>query len=213
MKKLVNGIYRKIVLAIMESRLYYWLLMNVIPFIRFTVYYTSLRGWKYQAGYKLLQPGDYICVIDRKKLTSFLIPGEISHAGLCLAKGVPWEISEMTHHNYTKSTFFDMCKEADRVVICRCPAWDSKYINDVIIPNAKSFEDASYDVGFELGVKTLYCSELVYQADSERRLQVSLEDLAGIGRPYISPTGLLKAKNIEIVWDSDKEQNPFLKNL
>jgi len=55
-----------------------------------------------------------------------------------------------------------------------------------------------------MGVKALYCSELVYQSDFERRLDVNLEDLAGLGRKYISPDGLYKAKNVRVVWDSDE---------
>ena len=42
-------------------------------------------------------------------------------------------------------------------------------------------------------------------SDFEKRLDISLEDLAGLGTPYISPTGLLRAKNCDVVWDSDAE--------
>lgn len=156
-------------------------------------------------GYKKVKNGDFIVVVDNLKLTHFLIPGEFSHAALVIEKGAEWEVSEMTHHNYTKSTFFDICKEADRVVICRCRDWDDEYVKNVLVPECRSFVDVPYDLTFELGVKSLYCSEMVYQSDVEHRLQCSLEDLAGLGRPYISPVGLYHAKNIDIVWDSDKE--------
>ena len=188
----------------MRSNLYRWLLQSIIPYIRFTTYYPSLRGWKYQRGYNLLQPGDIILTVDRRKLTTVLIGGEFSHAAQCVGKNVEWEISEMTHHDYTMSTFFDICKEADRVVILRCTDYDADYIQKVI-ERCKELRTAKYDQTFSLGVDFLYCSELNYQSDVERRLQVNLEDLAGIGRPYISPTGLYKAKNVQIVWDSDLE--------
>jgi hypothetical protein len=213
-------LHKKLLLTLMNSKLYKYLLLHIIPFIRFTTYYTSLRGWKYRRGYKLLKPGDIILTKDKKKLTALLIPGEFSHAALCVDVGSEWEISEMTHTNYTKSCFFDICKESDRVVIIRCNDWDEDYITNVIL-TCKSFVTAVYDTDFKLedkmtlGIPSLYCSELVYQSDYAHKLIVSLEDLAGIGRPYISPFGLSKAKNITWVWDSDTEKldAPLTKSL
>lgn len=214
----------------METRLYRLILLKCVPFIRFTTYYTSLRGNKYHEGYRLLRPGCILLTVDRRKLTSVLIPGTMSHAALCVFKRPPhdalmgvdaYEVAEMTHENYTRSDFFDICKEADRVVILQCLDWDDDYVARVI-DACLGFKDAKYDVEFELGVKSLYCSELVYEADKTAdywarggddatfdtdqkygRLQVDLSDVAGLGRPYISPDGLLFAKNVRCVWDSD----------
>jgi hypothetical protein len=196
---------------LMNTRFYEWLTLHVIPYIRLTTYYTSLRGAKYQEGYYFLEPGHIILTVDKKKLTSMLIPGEWAHACLCLEslklyQSVDpdvYEIAEMTHTNYTKSYFFDICKESDRVVILRCVDWDPEYVKQVVA-TCRTFEDAVYDTKFDFGVKALYCSELVYQADFEHRLDVVLDDLAGLGRKYISPDGLFKAKNVRIVWDSDE---------
>lgn len=196
----------KLVLSIMNTKLYAYLLKNVIPFIRFNMYYTAMRGWKYKRGYSLLNTGDIILTKDNWKLTSFLIPGEFSHAALCVDKGIytPFEIAEMTHENFSKSSFYDLCREADRVVIVRCRDWDDSYIK-VVTSKCKSFDGTSYDIHFDLGVKSLYCSELVVQSDVENRLQVDYSDFVGIGREYISPMGLYLANNVEVVWDSDKE--------
>jgi len=199
---IMHKIKQKLLLALMQSRVYKWMLINIIPYIRFTTYYTSLRGWQYQRGYKLLKSGDIILAVDRWKLTSHLIPGTFTHAALCVAKGEEWEVSEMTHENYRQSTFFDICKESDRVVILRCSDWDTEYVQKVI-DKCKSFINAQYDVDFDLnGVTALYCSELVYQSDFERRLKVDLSDLAGIGRPYISPDDIWEARNRTLIWDS-----------
>lgn len=193
----------------MQSNLYKYLLIKVIPFIRFSLYYTKLKGFQYIDGYKYLSPGDILLTVDYKKLTHYLIPGEFSHAALCVGIGneidPKFEIAEMTHENYTKSFFFDLCKEADRVVILRCNDWDNDY-KKLVIQKCLSFENAVYDLEFDLGVKALYCSELVYQSDIEHRLQVDLTDLEGLGRPYISPTGLYQAKNIKVIWDSNGKQ-------
>lgn len=191
----------------MQTQFYAWLLKRVIPYVRFTTYYTSMRGWKYRRGYKLLQTGDILLALDRKKLTTLLIPGEFSHAALCINKGSDFEVAEMTHQDFTRSTFFDICKEADRVVLLRCPAWDEDYLKTVI-GNCLTFADCHYDYLFTLGVKSLYCSELVYQSDIENRIGARLDDLAGLGRPYISPTGLYKTMergSTILIWDSDKE--------
>jgi hypothetical protein len=198
---------KKLLLKFMQSSVYGWFLKRVIPYVRFTLYYTSLRGWKYKRGYNLLRAGDILLTIDNKKLTTFLIPGEFSHAALTVAVNPTeeWEISEMTHTDYTKSTFFDLCKESDRVVILRCPDWDEQYIQEKVIPMCKSLENAKYDVQFDLGIQALYCSELIYHSDVEKRLEVDLSDLAGLGRPYLSPDGLWKAQNVVVVWDSDRE--------
>ncbi len=197
---------RKFLVWLMNTRFFEWMCIKVIPYIRFTTYYTSLRGARYHEGYEKLKPGHILLTIDKKKLTSLLIPGTFAHAALCLAKanGGGYEVAEMTHTNYTKSYFFDICKEADRVVILECVDWDEDYIQ-AVIAKCLEFEDAVYDVKFHLGVKALYCSELVYQSDLEGRLDVNLDDLAGLGRLYISPDGLFKAKNVRVVWDSEGE--------
>jgi hypothetical protein len=199
------GMFRKILLFFMQTSFYSWLVMSVIPYIRLTTYYTSLRGWKFHRGYQLLKPGHIILTIDRKKLTTFLVPGEFTHASFCVAKGLEFEVAEMTHNNFTKSHFFDICKESDRVVILRCSKFDEDYTKKVI-ERCLSFQGVSYDTGFELGVKSLYCSELVYQSDYERRIEADLSDIAGLGRPYISPDGIFNSKNVELVWDSDQEK-------
>ncbi len=186
----------------MQGSIYQNFVLKVLPFIRFSTYYAKLRGKQFRPAYELLQPGDIIFSTDRAKLSTMLIPGEWSHAALVVDKGVDWEISEMTHTNYTKSHFFDFCKTSDRIAIMRCKDFDPTYI-EKMIALCKTFDGAKYDADFTLGVKALYCSELVYQADFEKRLQVNLEDLAGLGRPYLSPTGLAKGKNLELIYLSD----------
>jgi hypothetical protein len=199
---MLSKIYKKLVLWVMGTRLYYLLLKNVIPYIRFTTYYTSLRGWKYHMLYGFLEPGDIILTIDKKKLTTLLIPGEFSHAAMCISKNGEWEVSEMTHTDYTKSCFFDICKESDRVLVLGVKNSTYEEIQEAI-RKCKSFSNAKYDVEFKLGVEALYCSELCYKSWGNDKLQASLEDLAGLGRPYISPTSLYKAKGVYIKIDSD----------
>lgn len=200
----MQKLWKKALLWFMQTKVYSDLVLKIIPFIRLSTYYTSMRGNQYHEGYKFLKPGVMLLTLDSKKLTTFLVPGDFTHAALCVGdcrSGDGFEIVEMTHHNFTHSTFFDLCKESDRVVIVECPDWDEEYVKKVVA-KALTFEGAVYDVEFGLGVKALYCSELIYQADVEKRLRVDLADLADLGRPYISPDGLYKAENLAILWDS-----------
>lgn len=198
---MLKFIYRKLVLWLMSTRIYYYLLKKVVPYIRFTTYYTSLRGWKYHILYNFLEPGDIILTIDKKKLTTFLIPGEFSHAAMCVSKDGEWEVSEMTHKDYTKSCFFDICKESDRVVILGVKDVNLEQVNKAIA-KCKSLQDAKYDVEFKLGIEALYCSELCLKSWGNDKIKANLKDLAGLGRLYISPSGLYKAEGLYLKIDS-----------
>lgn len=148
-----------------------------------------------------LESGDIILTTSHWQLTSMCIPGKLTHAALCI--GIYRDrIAEMVAAGYQEVSFVDVCK-ASRVVIVQ-PDWDDDY-KAKVIETAKSFEGTPYDAKFEFGVASLYCSELIYQADTERRLQADTADLLGLGRPYVSPMGLFNAPNVTVVWDSDNE--------
>lgn len=200
----MKRIYRNFLLWLMDTKVYNYALKHIIPYIRFTTYYTSFRGWKYHKGYKLLKPGDGILTIDKKKLTTILIPGDFSHACFCRSKDGVYEITEMTHNDTTKSTFFDVCREASRVVIYDRESWTDKYRQEMINKD-EELGFVPYDRKFELGIAALSCAERNYEIDFKKTLGASLEDIIGLGKLYISPDGLYKAKNIRIKWDSDWE--------
>ena len=226
------------IIWLMRTKLYKWLLVKQIPFIRFSLNATSMRGDKYHKGYSLLQKGMIIGSIDTRKLTGILIPkvtgGVLSHAALCISKRDPiepnkeyyniaprpghgqgLEIVEMTHLDFTYSDFFDLCHESERIVIMDCLDWDKEYKNKVI-DKSLELRLAEYDGSFEMESNNfLYCSELIYKADhragnGSARLKVNLEDLMGLGRPYLSPDGLLCGDNIRVVWDSEGQLTGML---
>ena len=196
---------------LMNTWIYNFLLEKVIPYIRWSTYYTDYKGWQFRPAYEILRPGDVIVTIDKRKATSKFIGGEFSHACWCRSKNSSseWEVSEMTHHNFTESDFFDICKESDRVVVLRCPAYDQKYIEEMRKRDFDFHEGRiKYDRKFDWFSKALSCSEHVLKLDVENRMQADLSDVLGIGRPYISPTGIYKAKNLKVVWDSDNALKP-----
>lgn len=198
-------IRKYLILFLMDTAPYRWFIQKVVPKIRFSLGYTKLEGVEFKEGYSRLRKGDIILSVDYSKGTTSIIGGEWAHASLCVARDeVGPEIVEMVADGYKEVTFFDICKEADRVAIIRCDDFDPEYIENVLIPKALSFSGTPYDIKFqfESGLKALYCSELVYEADVEKRLDVNLEDLMGLGRKYLSPTGLWKSGNCSKIWIS-----------
>lgn len=196
---IVKKLRQKFFLWLVRTKFYKTVLLKYIPYIRFTTYYTRMKGWAYHEGYNLLREGDIILTTDSLKLTTIIIPGEWAHAGLCVSKDQKFECAEMTHNHYTKSTFADMCFQADSVMILRCRDWDEAYIQKVIA-KCRSLENARYDIEFKLGEEFLYCSELIYESDIDKILDISLDDLEQLGRPYISPVGLSQCKNADVIW-------------
>jgi hypothetical protein len=202
---------------------YGWLMKQVIPYIRFTTYYAlpsneAFEQWGAleRQGYAALRPGDLIFTVDEFKLSSRVIGNATvklgdkkpyfvpSHVAVCLFKDrdTAFEIAEMTHLDYTRSTWEDVVRQSTRVVIARCSGWDNHYVAQVVIPTALSFQDRKYDDRFQMGADTLACSELIYFADAQQRLKVSLKPLIG-DRPYITPVGLILGENLTIIWDSN----------
>ena len=195
---------RRLLLWLMQTHFYKWLLHSVIPYIRFTTYYTSMSGVSFHAGHDVLEPGDIILAVDRKKLTSLLIPGNFSHAALCVGKhpDAAFEVIEMTHDDCVRRHFFEACKESDRVLILRAPWTPEQKVR--AIARAEEFFEAKvpYDQEFVLGVKALYCSELILACDVDKVLRFDLSDLAGLGRLYLSPDGIAACPDMIVVWDS-----------
>lgn len=196
---------RQLILRMTKTKPWKFIILNIIPYIRFSFYYTSLKGWKYQRGYNLLEPGHFILSDDRWKFTSILIPGMWTHASFCVDKYSEFEIAEMTHENFTHSTFYDICQQATRVQICDCYDWYKKY-KEEMIKKCYSYENTPYDVSAERGDSALYCSELIGSLDYKNLLQADYSDALGLGMPYLSPTDLSIAKRKKLIWDSAYER-------
>jgi len=205
--------YRRFMLWLMTTPFYKWVVLTVIPKVRFSTGYTMLTGRHYHALYEAMETGDWIFTVDKSSLTGWsimkLTGGSVSHAAQCVDKGNPeWEIGEMIGTGYEKATLFDLVHQASRVIIADHPDWFSEYRFDMACRN-KSFVDAIYDTQFDLdelpvGTSMLACSELLYHSDFDRTVEVNLEDVGGLGKPYISPQGLLNGKGLRIKADTAK---------
>lgn len=218
MKKL----WYSILFWITGTKPYLWAMKNLFPYIRFSLYYALPENKKYpQWGYleksarEILKKGDIIFTIDNTKFSSKIIGSATadlgdekpyflpSHVAICVNTDSTFEIAEMTHLDYTESTLEDVTRQSTRTVIVRCTDWDEEYINNFVIPTAKSHKGKKYDDRFQMGEDSLACSELIYFSDPERKLDVDLTPVIG-ETPYITPVGIMLAKNIEIIWDSNK---------
>ena len=223
-KKYVRKLWLEQVFKIMNKPWYTKFMKDYLPKIRFSLYYSLPSNERFHNWGPLLndlqskiKAGDIILTIDEKKLTSLIIgkatasfskdksedsfvPG---HAALVVATEGDYQVAEMTHLNFTKSTVSDVLYQSTRVVVLRCDAFDENYVQNVLVPTCNTFTDKVYDQRFQQGIQELICSELVYFADKERRLDVNLDPVLGFN-PYISPVGLYKAKNCKVIWDSNK---------
>ena len=185
----------------MHTRFYNWLLRRVLPGIRLSTKYAKINGRQFEQFASKLIPGDIVLCSDYRKLTSYLIGGQWSHAAIYAGGS---SIFEMIGSGFNVIHVYDFCKESDRVCILRCNDFDYQYAIE-FTRTASLFQGCDYDREFKLGVEALYCSELVVASDFEKRLDVDYSDFAGIGRPYISPQGLYEAKNCTIIYDSGKQ--------
>ncbi|MFA5344675.1 MAG: YiiX/YebB-like N1pC/P60 family cysteine hydrolase [Candidatus Omnitrophota bacterium] len=187
--------FKSVLHWVARTRPYLFVVRDILPYARISWGHTRLTGKKYREGYKLLKPGHIILSTDEERISSFLTPGDLDHAAICVGVGSDYEIGEMTHLGYTQSLFFDICHTSDRVVILDCTDWDDEY-KQRVIEKCRSLVGMQYDFQFEVGDTVLYCSELVFCCDIEKRLEMVFGD-------YILPEDIYKAKNVKVIWDSD----------
>lgn len=220
-KKIWFKVKQQTLFRLLDSTLYYNLVKYTVPFLRLTPYYPKLKRLVFQKLYNKLQPGDILFQTDAKKVTAIAIRGDFTHVGICVAKGEGIvEVVDMTHENFRQTDFFEFCKEATRVAIGRVrdPRWDV----ETFIKNVWEEQDSVYNFTFRAKeridprgtqppvykgkkiYKFNYCSQLVTTADRDNIIDVNWEDLIGLGIPYVSPTGLSKAKNLQIIADTEK---------
>jgi len=195
---------RRIVLFLMQTRAYRYLMRYVVPKIRFSTSYGHLTGKHYKHISDMIEPGDVIQVSDPWKLTGLLIPGW-DHSELvlddegnsvgCHAEGLRY------------SLLFDTLKECKEVRILRCKdrAWaEFAALNGAELFERNKINPITYDLMFSLGVEALYCHELIMFCYPMIRFDLS--DAAGLGLPYLSALGIAENEAFQLVFDSTKDK-------
>ena len=189
---------------IQRGRVYAWIMWWIVCRLRFSCCHTSMTSAKYRQGLAKLERGDIVLTRDNRALSTWLVPGTHTHALLCvdnLLAMVGPVCAEMTHEGYGEIDFAEACFHASRVVILRCQDFDRDYAERVAT-KCRSFKGTPYDTQFDLDDDEVYCSELPYHCDFERRLQVVPSRAWGTGQKVIKPDDL-SASNVEVVYDSD----------
>ncbi len=185
------------------------LMYYVVARWRLSICHTSMTSDKFIAGLTRLRLGDIVVTTDKWALSTRCVPGNHTHALLCIGyidlSGVMM-CAEMTRDGYGEVAFAKAAFHASRVVILRCPDWDIDYIQDVV-EKCRAYKGAKYDTAFDPNPDDgdTYCSQLPWAADTERRLRVVPSRAWGTGQKVVTPDDLA-ASNVEVVYDSDKEQ-------
>lgn len=218
---------RKFMFWFTRTRFYGWFMDHVMWRIAFTTTYLTPDNPKYKKWgplvyelRKVAKPGDFLFTINRKNLSGKIIgaataekhgdisfvPAHVAHvvgnSNIAPENHVPIpEVIEMTHSNFTRSMLDDVCHESTAVLLGRCEDFDEKYVKEVFIPGLFEQDHKEYDDSFSMSEDKVACSEIGYHADEEKRLDVSLDPIVGLD-PYLTPMGVMRAKNMKIIWDS-----------
>jgi hypothetical protein len=199
---MLNSLKVKIILWLMKTFAYKFFLKYIIPNLTLFTATGPTYFFKQRVREKM-KPGDVLLSKSSGHLTNVLIGGTYSHAAFVVG---PDKIAEMTANGFDVVDVDKFCKQTTRVCLLRLKEEDDAYGVKMAEKAMAEFSGSEYDLNFSLGVESLYCSELAYQCDFERRFQCDLSDLAGIGRPYISPVGLYQAKGLKIIQEwTDKD--------
>lgn len=199
--------HKKLIIWLMKTKLYKWIVLKLIPKLKYPTIHTKLNGQTYNLFYEILKPGDVLLSKNKWSMSSLLVPGDFSHAAFCVSKDGKNEIIEAVAQGVRTVTFYDFYKDCSDIAILRgsgelfTPGYIARMCHKAIyFYNNRT----GYDYMFEFGVDALYCSELIAHIDFDQKFGFSYMDLAGLGRYYISPTGILHGKNIEVIVDSRK---------
>lgn len=191
----------------MRTDLWEWLLRNIVRKIRFTWAYTSMTGRVYRKVARLVQPGDLLVTIDRARASSKGTPGEWAHGAIYI--GPNGEVAEMTGDGFQIVDLSMVCFHSDDIAVWRCRDWDDEYIHDVILPTCFELKGTEYDPAFSLepedGKQPLYCFELWWAVDKEKRLKLKHDTI--LGEPAITGESLTEAENAFCVFNSQRSES------
>lgn len=163
-------------------------MLHIVPKIRFTMGLPKFSGIQYENLKGYLKPGDILVSVDRSKLSTLLIPGEWSHAAIWTGT----HVMEALPGGVEKNLLYDFCRTADDIGVV---SYKDQAYAQVMATEAEKYLGLEYDAKFSMGPEQVYCSELVFLADKERRLKLNLQDFHGIGMDYICPDDVWNAQD------------------
>lgn len=193
---MLRSIYSRFMAWLLKTHAMRFTLRYVVPEIK--ILHAPGPGYNTKEHIrKNMRPGDVLVSKSTYRLTNLVIGGKFSHGAFVINTN---EIAEMTAKDFDVVDVNEFAAGCTHIALLRLKSPDQIYANKMV-EKCLSFSDARYDADFSLGVEALYCSELVYQSDFERRMKCNLDDIVGMGRPYISPDGLFCAPGLELVYE------------
>lgn len=181
----------------MQTWAYRFISLHIVPHLYY--WFAPMRPIKeYAEITALIEPGDFLVSTSKFKLTHILIPGMIDHAAIYVGHG---DVVEMIGKGWNKIPLRQFWREATNMAVLRLNPHDEAYAYEMC-GRANALKGTEYDIDFTLGVDFLYCSELLYVVDFENRAKFDLSDLKGLGKQYLSPTGVYQAKGCTVIYDT-----------
>lgn len=211
--------YRKLVLYLLDNKLFNQFVQYILPKIFWRKPKFPDKQMVEQIHSRMINvfqlrfraPENYKGIIissrDPSKVTGLLIPTDIDHSAVIVGYFTElrdFGVIEAVASGVRLVSLRDFIRTSEAVTCHVGEGWDNYYRRMVTI-TALLFRGKPYDRKFKFGAESLYCSEISYECDVEKRCKYNLDDFAGIGREYISPKGITEAVGMVKIFDSEIE--------
>jgi len=140
---------------------------------------------------KALANGDFLFTRRDYFLKNLVVPGRYHHVGF-------WDkerqvVIEMQNEGYEETQLEDFLARYTEVVVSKCEKFDVSY-RTKFVGNLRSYSSKEYDSNFSYNTKNMYCSEMGFQADQDRRMEYIPEKI--LWKTVIVPYGMFKSKHM-----------------
>lgn len=211
-------IARKTLLWATQTDAYKYFLKNILPKMQFRKkkYSKEFLHFKHLQLVTALNErfrdiryaqGVVISTRDSSKISGLLVPTDLDHTAIIShwnEKESDFEIIQALGEGVVTSLLRELCTSCEGFVAHIGEDWDYDYTK-LMVEKAKTFIGKPYDGSFQFGIEALYCSEIVYLADFEKRVRYDTSDFAGIGQQYISPKGITEGVGMIKLFDTEIE--------
>ena len=218
---MLKNLYRSAVRWAVRTPAYKYVLNKVLPKWQWRKkkYTPEAMHWQYLCLIRTLNEyfrdvryanGVVISTRDSSKVTGLIIPSDLDHSAIIERWSEQLQDFSIIHavaDGVQRGTLKELCTSCEGFVAHVGEDWDYDY-RVSMVDRAVQMLGKPYDGSFKFGVEELYCSEIIYLADFDKRCKYDTQDLAGLGQEYISPKGITEAVGMTKIFDN--EVNPYL---
>jgi hypothetical protein len=209
--------YRKFVLWMLETKGFNLFVKNILPKLFWRtpklpknpevemIYDKFIKALEQRFRSAENYRGIIMSCRDPSKVTGLLIPTDIDHSAVLIGYSYAlrdYAIIEAVSGGVRVISLREFIRTAEAITAHVGESWDHVYRKKVS-ELAASYLGRPYDRKYQFGTEELYCSEISFDADFEKRCKYNLDDFAGIGREYISPKGITEAVGMVKIFDSE----------